>query len=146
VTELPLDLWALLPLLVAQTPLDAPKLAAALQSPVVQRDIHNEWTDGFYGGPVRLADGVILDEAFLRVSKRDPAAWGLVLTLAGSCIPEAEVLRRHDGLEITGHPRGGSLDEATTWSRPEPWGRLAFSFTERRPDCLSSILIAGPAW
>ncbi|OWQ48351.1 hypothetical protein CDL60_07185 [Roseateles noduli] len=135
----------MLPLLVAQTPLDAPKLAAALQSPVVQRDIHNEWTDGFFGGPVRLADGVILDEAFLRVSKREPAAWGLVLTLAGSCIPRTDVLRRHNGLEITGFPRGGPNEE-TSWSRREPWGKLAFGFAERRPDCLSSILIAGPAW
>gem|GEM_PF-4848964 len=44
------------------------------------------------------------------------------------------------------HPRGASLNEETHWSRPTPWGKLGFGFAERREDCLSSILIAGPAW
>ena len=146
-TDLTLDLWAVLALLVGQAPLDAPKLASTLQSPVVQRDIHNAWTDGFFGGPVTLADGVRIEEAFLRVSRRDPSnAWGLVLKIDGSCVPRAEVLRRHEGLAITGHPRGTSLNEETHWSRPTPWGKLGFGFAERREDCLSSILIAGPAW
>lgn len=146
-TELPLTLWAWLPSLIAQAPFDVPTLASVLQVQVLQREIHSGWTGGFSDGPVLLAHGVTIEEAFLRVSQRDPAnAWALVLTMGGPCVPRAEVLRRHDGLEITGHPRGGSLDEATTWSRSEPWGRLAFGFAERRPDCLSSILIAGPAW
>jgi len=120
-TELTLDLWAVLSLLIGQTPLDAPKLASALQSPVVQRDIHNAWTDGFFAGPVTLAEGVRIEEAFLRMSRRDPSnAWGLVLKIDGSCVPRAEVLRRHEGLAITGHPRGGSLNEETVWSRPTP--------------------------
>ncbi|WP_431261980.1 hypothetical protein ACQ859_17470 [Roseateles chitinivorans] len=137
----------MLPLLVAQAPIDAPRLATVLQSPMAQRDIANEWTDAFFGGPVRLADGVIVQEAFLRLRKRDPEAhWGLVLRIAGPCVQRTDVLRRHEGMEITGHPRGGSLDEETSWSRREPWGKLAFGFAERDWNCLSSILIAGPAW
>lgn len=145
-TELPLDLWALHPLLVAQAPLDAAKLASVLQAPVAEREIHSGWTGGFSNGPVLLAGGVTVEEAFLRVGQRDPAnAWALVLTMGGSCVPRAEVLRRYERLEITGMPRGGPNEE-TSWSRREPWGKLAFGFAERRPDCLSSVLIAGPAW
>lgn len=118
-----------------------------LQSPVEQREIHNPWTDGFFAGPVRLADGVTIDEAFLRLNKQEPRTrWGLVLRIGGACVPRTDVIRRHEGLEITGTPRGGSLDEETAWSRSEPWGRLSFGFAERDPDCLSSVLIVGPGW
>lgn len=49
----------------------------------------------FFGGPVTLADGVRIEEAFLRVSRSDPSnAWGLVLKIGGSYVPRAEVLRR----------------------------------------------------
>eukprot|EP01113_Clastostelium_recurvatum_P007325 TRINITY_DN13407_c0_g1_i1.p1 TRINITY_DN13407_c0_g1~~TRINITY_DN13407_c0_g1_i1.p1 ORF type:complete len:171 (-),score=26.88 TRINITY_DN13407_c0_g1_i1:51-563(-) len=57
-------------------------------------------------------------------------------------LSRAEIQRRHGPLELSEVPRGRSLDEKTSFSRAEPWGRVSFGFTERDPDRLATITLA----
>ena len=93
------------------------------------------------GGPVRLADGVVID-IDLRVRQEESHPGFLVLRVAGTCIGLDAVRAHYATLRVTDHPRGRSWDEVTSYTTVLPWGELSFSFAERNPDCLSSVAFA----
>jgi hypothetical protein len=59
---------------------------------------------------------------------------------AKRCIDRAATLQRYGPLQLSQSPRGGSLDEETSFTRAELWGKISFGFAERKPDCLSSVV------
>ena len=88
-------------------------------------------------------DGIHFDEVELRIRGGKEGAGGLLVLCIGpgGCPRLAEVRQRFEGLAISDHPRGRSLDEETQFSRQEPWGTLTFGFAERDPDSLRTIVL-----
>jgi hypothetical protein len=98
-----------------------------------------------YKGGAGKLDGM----AVTAVDFREPKAGGgatagplLNLKVAGKCLKRADLEAKYGKMKLTGSPRGRSLDEESSWSLIEPWGRLSFGFAERNPDCLSSVTFA----
>ncbi|WP_076070849.1 hypothetical protein [Sphingomonas montana] len=95
------------------------------------------------------ADGILSGTLVLSVELREPkpgsnATAGplLLLRIVKGCPARKDVVAHYAPLAISQTPRGGSLDEETSWSRKEPWGQLSFGFAERAPDCLSTVVFA----
>jgi len=96
----------------------------------------------FYeGGPLHLADRVMIKKVTLSIKNADGVIRSLVLNLApgGACVTRSDLHAHYPNTEITGAPRGGSLDEETVLTVLEPWARLSFGFKEKNPDCLATI-------
>ena len=110
-------------------------LAAKLTQTTVQS---NEYFWFYESDSVASAGDASL-KADLRINREGMHPGFLVINLSGSCIKLAEVRSRYEGLQITDHPRGHSLDESTSYTAALSWGALSFSFKERQPDCLSSV-------
>lgn len=64
----------------------------------------------------------------------------LAIDVTSGCVHAEDVAAHYKPWTLTDIPRGRSLDEQTSWSREERWGRLSFGFAERRPECLASIV------
>jgi len=92
--------------------------------------------------PITLANGVVI-EVDLRVRPNQDRPGFLVLNVSGTCVRLDAVRAHYDGLRITATPRAlspqHSLDEVTSHSTMQQWGKLSFSFAERNRECLSSI-------
>ena len=110
-------------------------LAAKLTLTAVQG---NEYFWFYESDSIALAGGASF-KADLRIKREGVHPGFLVINLSGSCITLAEVRSHYEGLQITDHPRGRSLDEVTSYTAALSWGALSFSFKERQPDCLSSV-------
>lgn len=98
----------------------------------------------FEGHDVKL-DDVTLGFIDLRHPKPGETATGgalLNLRITHGCPKRAAIEAKYGPFQITGVPRGRSLDEETSLSREEPWGRLSFGFAERTPDCLTTVTFA----
>ena len=93
----------------------------------------------FKGGRTGLANGVIISNVDLRLKREEGHPGFLVLELQGTCVDIKEVRQHFERLEITHTPRGRSPDDVTSHSAQRAWGEISFSFTERKPDCVSSI-------
>lgn len=135
-----MDLWQLVQALRERTPFTTNGVEA-LFGPLQPREQAGDGPFAFYkGGPVALKDGTKVAEVDLRVRKTagSPSSF-LVLSLEGTCVTLASVREHYAELKITQTPRGRSLDEETSHTSVQPWGRLSFGFKERNPKCLSSI-------
>ncbi len=143
-----LDVWNLVDDLPTHAPFDKEKIEQALGIVLVPHEqISNQYVTALKGRPVHLAQDVEIEAVSFRVSVKEPTeTWLLHLTVAGQCVARRDILARYPRLEITSAPRGRSLDEQTYYSRIEPWGKMSFGFAERDPECLSSVLFAGPKW
>lgn len=93
------------------------------------------------------SNNVQADTLKLSVELREPNRNGdptngslLILRILSGCPARSVVEARYTPWTISNVPRGGSLDEETSWSRRETWGKLSFGFAERSPDCLSTIV------
>jgi len=93
------------------------------------------------GGPLHLADQVLIKKVTVSIKNADGVIRSLVLNLApsGACVTRRDLHAHYPNTEITGAPRGGSLDEETVWTVLEPWARLSFGFKEKNPDCLATV-------
>lgn len=136
-----LDLWTVIDYLPTRLPFSTDKIESALNV-VLAKDSENEYFSFYKAQDLALSNGVVIESIDLRIKKEQPHPGFLVIQLAGACVPRAEVLRRYEGLDITDHPRGRSLDEQTSYSRREVWGKLSFGFAERSPDCLRSVVFS----
>jgi hypothetical protein len=135
-----MTLWQAIDALAAQLPFSMQKVGRTLSTTL--SDTHAEGGTVFQffeGTPVRLADGAELARIDLRIKREGAHPGFLVLELKGRCVPLAEVRQHYPALEITGVPRGRSLDESTSHTATLGWGRLSFGFTERNPDCLTFV-------
>jgi len=96
----------------------------------------------FYeSGPLHLADQVVIKKATLAIRHETGVSRliGLDLSPDSVCVTLREMYAHYPNAKIIGHPRGGSLDEMTTWAVRPPWGEIVFGFKERNPNCLSHV-------
>jgi len=145
-THLPMTLWQTIDTLVQQIPFRRAKVERVLGIALFDSDPRQFIIEPSFqpleGGPVRLADGIVIENIDLRVRPQESHPGFLAVDLIGTCI-SLDTVRAHYGtLAITDYPRGRSLDEVTSFTAILPWGRLSFGFSERNPGCLSEICFA----
>jgi hypothetical protein len=110
-------------------------------------DRSNSYYQMYDGTSVQLPNGVMIQTIDLRLP-RDTSSGStglLVLHFQGACVTLPEVEQRYPALRITEIPRGGSLEEAVSYSAAFPLGRLSFGFQQKRPDCLGYVVVNGEA-
>jgi hypothetical protein len=136
-----MTLWEVVDALSRQIPFEKEKIEVALASKLREtEDTGNDVFQFFKSDRVYLQDGVVIANVDLRIKRSGGHPGFISLALEGPCIDLDQLRRRYDKLEITGAPRGGSLDEQTYHSVEMPWGKLSFGFKESNPKCLASVI------
>jgi len=133
-------LWQLIETLIDHPSYTLETIGQAL--PIQFSEYNNTGYFSFHkGGPLRLADQVLIETAILSIGYKDGVSRliGLNLGFDGACVTLDEVHLHYPGMTIIGTPRGHSLDEMTTWGLRHPWGEVVFGFKERNPHCLAHV-------
>lgn len=100
----------------------------------------NEFFKFYTAEPMQLAGNVAIHKIHLRLPRSASNGKGaLAIYLQGECITLPKVRQQFPVLEITGTPRGDSLEEATTFTTNTAWGRISFGFQEKKPDCVGYV-------
>jgi len=133
-------LWQLIGVLGPYPSLAPDKIKQVLPTDFSERR-RSTYTSFYVGGPLQLADQINIEAIDLRVRLMNEMKGLVVLSIAGACVTLHDVHLHYQDIRITAHPRGHSLDEKTSWSTYQPWGKLSFGFKERNPDCLASVTI-----
>ena len=108
----------------------------------LREEIHksNEFFQFYSGQDIALADSATISNIDLRLPRPTATSAGmLLLHLGGECISLSDVKQLYPKLEITGTPRGRSLEEATTYTSSTAWGEIDFGFQEKNADCLGYV-------
>ena len=136
----PMTLWQALAQLSQHIPFSKEGVEKVLAAKLTQTAVQsNEYFWFYESESVALADGAAL-KVDLRIKREGVHPGFLVINLSGSRIKLVEVRSHYEGLQITDYPRGSSLDESTSYTATLPWGALSFSFKERQPDWLASVV------
>ncbi|MEZ0190469.1 hypothetical protein AB9X41_14670 [Ralstonia solanacearum] len=139
-TQPKMTVWQAIDALTQQIPFSKTKIENLLSTRLIETDEGgNDVFQFFKSNPIKLSDGVVIENVDLRIKRTGPHSGFLVLSVGGSCIGIDAVRTHYSDLRITDTPRGHSLDEVTSHSASLPWGELSFSFKERNPNCLSSV-------
>lgn len=108
----------------------------------LQEDLQksNEFFQFYSGQNLALADSTTILNIDLRLPRPTAASAGMLLFhVAGDCISLSQVKQQYPRLEISGAPRGRSLEEATTYTASTAWGEIDFGFQEKYADCLGYV-------
>ncbi|MCR2746142.1 hypothetical protein [Limnobacter parvus] len=109
----------------------------------------NEYVQFFSGQQLALAGNSSIVKIDLRLprdtsnsnSNSNSNSKGmLALDVDGKCITVQQVSQQFSDLAITGVPRGGSLEEATTFTTNTAWGKISFGFQQKKSDCLGYLV------
>ncbi|MEJ8860113.1 hypothetical protein WKW79_36685 [Variovorax robiniae] len=135
----PLSLWELVDTLKNRAPYTREKIELAINSKLTEVESSNDVFHFYRGGDLPLREGIVISKVDLRIKRAGVHPGFLVVDLTGTCVPLESVQRHYARLERTGVPRGRSLEEATSYSSLESWGKLSFGFREKNPGCLAFI-------
>jgi len=133
-------LWQLIEALIAHPSFTLDTIGKMLLIEFTERS-NNGYFSFYEGGPLRLADQVVIKTATLSIRPESGVSRliGLDLSSDGACVTRRELYAHYPNARIIGHPRGGSLDETTTWAVRPPWGIMVFGFKELNPNCLFHV-------
>jgi hypothetical protein len=93
----------------------------------------------YVGGPLQLNDGTVIG-VDLRMPREDPTRPAfLSFSIGGRCVERAQIGEAYGPSRLTGVPTGRSENEETAYSVKRTWGQITFGYSEKRPDCLSSV-------
>jgi hypothetical protein len=135
-----MSLWQAIEALTQQIPFTKAKVERVLSTVLTETDNTGNDVFQFYESPsLGLKDGVAITNVDLRIKRRGVHPGFMVLEIGGTCVTLKEARVHYSDLVITGSPSGRSLDDATSHSSMQSWGRLSFGFSERNPDCLAYI-------
>ncbi|MEQ6352741.1 hypothetical protein [Ralstonia pseudosolanacearum] len=139
-TRAKMTLWQTIGTLTKSAQCSQTKIENLLSTQLTETDEGgNDVFQFFKSTPIKLSDGVVIENVDLRIKRAGPHPGFLVLSIGGSCIGIDAVRAHYNDLKITDTPRGHSRDEVTSHSAMLRWGELSFSFKERNPNCLASI-------
>jgi hypothetical protein len=112
-----------------------------LKTKLVEKD-RNDYFAFLENGEIQVEGGMILEKVDLRLRiDGEPHSGFLALSVAKPCISRDEIFAKYGKLNLTSAPTGRSLDEQHAYSLEDSWGKMSFGFAERKPDCLSSIVL-----
>ena len=102
-----------------------------------QNDYYTFWEGK---SALSLAGDAKITSVDLGLSNPDGEAHAmLTIKTAGACITRHETQAHFPSMQVTGAPRGRSLDDETTFTGHATWGNVTLGFAERNRDCLSSV-------
>ena len=133
-----MGLWRVVDALAQQIPFSKQKVETVLSTRLKEEN-RNDYTVFFEGVGGEPDKGVVISNVDLRLKLTGKDPGFLVLDISGACVTIDQVRARYGDIELTGMPRGSSLEEEFNYSKFLPWGRVSFGFKEEKPDCLSSI-------
>jgi hypothetical protein len=135
-----MTLWQAVEGLTQQVPFTKAKVEALLPVVLTERDAAgNALFHFFKSNRIELNDGAVIANVDLRIGRNGADPGLMVLEIEGACVTYGQVRRYYKDLQMSGVPRGGSLNEAVSHSASLPWGKLSFGFAQRNPDCLAWI-------
>jgi hypothetical protein len=137
-----MTLWQVVDRLPQKLPFSKADIESVLSTALTEYQHPSNDAFHFFKGQSTIAKGVTISNVDLRIKREGVHPGFLALDLQGTCIDIDEVRKYYKELEITQVPRGKSLDETTSHTAKQAWGEISFSFSERKPDCLSSISFA----
>jgi hypothetical protein len=137
------SIWHLIEDIQTQPSLTLPNVEQKLAQTLVQDARHsNEYFKFYTGKEIQLAGDITVTAIDLRLPQQGAQSPGmLLLQLSGSCINMQQLAQQHQDLKITNTPRGGSLDESTTYTASKAWGEIDFGFQQKKPDCLAYVIL-----
>ena len=136
------NLWDMIKSISRKTPFSLREIESILATSLGKyEEPSNDAFDFFQGSGVCLDDGIELTKISLRLSQANPATGILLFEIAGPCIRIDEVRAYYPLINVSETPRGRSLDEATVFSTTQSWSRVSFGFRERKPECLSFVVL-----
>jgi hypothetical protein len=139
-SNLHMSIWQAVAALQQQMPLDRKKVEYFFSIQLQEyEEPSNDAFHFFKAEALPLGDVASIAKLTLMIKRSNPYVSMVGFDLAGSCIGLEQFENHYPNLTITEVPRGRSLDEATSHSAYFPWGRIAFGFKERKPECLASI-------
>ena len=139
-TQPKMTLWQAIDALAKQIPFSKIKIENLFSTQLAETDEGgNDVFQFFKSNPIKVSEGVAIENVDLRIKRAGPHPGFLVLSIGGNCIGIDAVRAHYNELKITDTPRGHSLDEVTSHSAMLQWGELSFSFKERNPNCLASV-------
>ncbi|ENN6801861.1 hypothetical protein EKN82_09720 [Enterobacter ludwigii] len=106
---------------------------------------NNAYMNLYHADDFKLLEGTSITTIDLRVSKEnDGMAPLLNFSPSGQCITLQTVKKHYPQLTLTDYPRGRSENEVTSYTAPKDMNgqKVSFSFTVKKPDCLSSVVIS----
>ena len=135
------SIWQIIDDMQSTSPFSLPGVEKILgQSLREEMQKSNEFFQFYSGRELALAGSTTIVNIDLRLPRPTTASAGmLVLHVASECISLAQVRQQHHRLEITGTPRGRSIDEATTYTLRTAWGEIDLGFQEKNADCLGYV-------
>lgn len=139
--QLNLSVWQLIENL-QDAPLSLDRVEKLLAQSLIEEIQHsNEHFRFFAGKPLALAGNSTIVGIDLRLPRSSTGKPGLLaLNLGGECISLKNLQTVFSNLKVTGMPRGGSLEEATTYTEETAWGEISFGFQEKKPECLGYVV------
>lgn len=133
-----MTLWEAIDQLARQIPFTREKVEAVL-SVTLTRWRQSPATDSYQSDPLALADGVVIDDVDLRVSRAGDRPGFLVLPVSGTCISLAQIKARYPQVYFDEPAYTQSPNEEKFYSIRQPWGKLNFGFRQGAPNCLASL-------
>ena len=141
-TQSKMTLWQAIDVLSNQIPFSKTKVEKLLSTQFTETDEGgNDVFQFFKSDPIKLLDGVVIENVDLRIKRIGPNPGFLALDMGGSCVTLDDVRAHYKDLRITDRPRGRSLDEVTSHTTTLPGGDLSFSFKESNRTCLASVVL-----
>jgi hypothetical protein len=107
-------------------------------------------TTYYRSGQIIFEEGLIIEQVSFRVDIDTKEMFRLILDISdnASCFTRERLKKTYPDLQLnlSNPPRGDSLNEETSYNTKRPWGRIAFGFKLKRPDCLSGIIFIPAKW
>jgi hypothetical protein len=133
-----MTIWEVIDNIADYLPLKRKKIEKLFGVTLKKSESSNQYWTFWEGAGDLLQNDVHISRIILGVQNSDENLGSLSLTITDSCIKLEQVKQKYD-LQLSGVPRGRSLDEETTYKSTTSWGHLVFGFAERNRVCLSSI-------
>jgi hypothetical protein len=107
-------------------------------------------TTYYESGQLIFEEGLIIEQVDFRVHLNTKEMFRLILDISdnASCFTRERLKKTYPDIELdlSNPPRGDSPNEEISYNTKRPWGRIAFGFKLKRPDCLSGIIFIPAKW
>jgi hypothetical protein len=104
----------------------------------------------YESGQLIFEEGLIVEQVDFRVDIDTKEMFRLILNISdnASCFTRERLKKTYPDLQLdlSNPPSGDSPNAKTYFDTKRSWGRIAFGFKEKRPDCLGGITFIPAKW
>jgi hypothetical protein len=107
-------------------------------------------TTHYKSGQLIFVEGLIIEQVDFRVHMNTKEMFRLILDISdnASCFTRERLKKVYSDiqLDLNNPPRGDAPGIKIYYNTKRSWGRIAFGFKLKRPDCLSGIIFIPAKW